>query len=51
MNFQSATGAKAWRDIWGSGLCLGDIDKVSPAGELIDRLADEYAEARGRLCA
>jgi nitronate monooxygenase len=51
MNFQSATGAKAWRDIWGSGQGIGVIDKVTPAGELIDRLADEYAEARGRLCA
>ena len=49
MNFQSATGAKAWRDIWGSGQGIGSVDKVQPAGELIARLASEYAAARQRL--
>ena len=51
MNFQSATGAKAWRDIWGSGQGIGVIDKVTPAAELIARLAREYAEAKARVCA
>jgi len=51
MNFQSATGAKAWRDIWGSGQGIGVLDKVTPAGELIARLTKEYAEARARVCA
>src|SRR3954469_22792956 len=46
MNFESASGAKAWRDIWGSGQGIGAIDAVVPAGELVDRLAREYAEAR-----
>ena len=49
MNFQSATGAKAWRDIWGSGQGIGVIDKVMPAADLIERLKREYAEARARL--
>ena len=49
MNFQSATGAKAWRDIWGSGQGIGVVDKVRPAAELIDRLAREYGDARRRL--
>ena len=49
MNFQSATGAKAWRDIWGSGQGIGVLDKVAPAGELVARLVKEYAEARKRL--
>jgi nitronate monooxygenase len=49
MNFQSATGAKAWRDIWGSGQGIGVVDKVTPAAELIDRLAREYGDARRRL--
>jgi nitronate monooxygenase len=49
MNFQSASGAKAWRDIWGSGQGIGVLDKVTPAGELVARLAGEYAEARKRL--
>ena len=50
MNFQSASGAKAWRDIWGSGQGIGVLDKVTPAAELVDRLATEYAAARARLC-
>jgi nitronate monooxygenase len=51
MNFQSSTGAKAWRDIWGSGQGIGAIDAVVPAGELVGRLVREYAEARAALCA
>ena len=51
MNFQSASGAKAWRDIWGSGQGIGMIDKVTAAAELIDRISREYAEARARICA
>ena len=50
MNFQSATGAKAWRDIWGSGQGIGVIDRVTPASELIARIADEYAAAKARIC-
>jgi nitronate monooxygenase len=41
--------AKAWRDIWGSGQGIGVIDRVRPAAELVDRLADEYAAARARI--
>jgi nitronate monooxygenase len=51
MNFQGASGAKAWRDIWGSGQGIGAIDRVQPAAELIARLAEEYATAKGRVCA
>ena len=42
--------AKAWRDIWGSGQGIGVIDRVRPAGEFIDDLAEEYAAAKARLC-
>jgi len=42
--------AKAWRDIWGSGQGIGVIDRVRPAGEFIDLLAEEYAAAKARLC-
>jgi nitronate monooxygenase len=51
MNFESASGAKAWRDIWGSGQGIGAIDAIVPAASLVDRLAREYAEARAALCA
>ncbi len=50
MNFESASGAKAWRDIWGSGQGIGAIDEVVPAAQLVHRLAREYAEARNTLC-
>ena len=50
MNFQSASGAKAWRDIWGSGQGIGAIDAVVPAASLVERLAREYAEARAAIC-
>ena len=51
MNFQSATGAKAWRDIWGSGQGVGAVDEVLPAGELVARLTKEYEAAKARLFA
>jgi len=51
MNFQSASGAKAWRDIWGSGQGIGVIDQVVPTAELVGRLAREYAAAKARLLA
>ena len=42
--------AKAWRDIWGSGQGIGVIDRVRPAGEYVDLLAQQYAEAKARIC-
>jgi nitronate monooxygenase len=49
MNFESASGAKAWRDIWGSGQGIGVVDKIVPTAELVDRLTREYDAARARL--
>jgi nitronate monooxygenase len=49
MNFESATGAKAWRDIWGSGQGIGVVDRVVPTADLVARLAEEYAAAKARL--
>ena len=43
--------AKAWRDIWGSGQGIGVIDRVRPAADYVDLLADQYASAKARLCA
>jgi len=51
MNFESATGAKAWRDIWGSGQGIGAVKAVQGAGDYIDQLATEYAAARAELIA
>ena len=49
MNFQSSTGAKAWRDIWGSGQGIGVIDKVQSAGDLVAQLRAEYEAAKKRV--
>jgi nitronate monooxygenase len=43
--------SKAWRDIWGCGQGIGAVDAVVGAGELVDRLAREYEDARRRLAA
>jgi nitronate monooxygenase len=53
MDFKSGGSAakKVWRDIWGSGQGIGAIKAVTPAGMLVDRLADEYETARERLTA
>ena len=49
MSFESSSGAKAWRDIWGSGQGIGAVDRIGPAREMIDRLAAEYEAARAKL--
>lgn len=52
MNFGSGgnSEAKAWKDIWGSGQGIGVVDKVLPAAELVDRMAQEYEKAKAALC-
>ncbi len=49
MNFGSDRPTKAWKDIWGVGQGIGNIDDVPPVHELIARLRSEYAAARARL--
>ena len=41
--------AKAWRDIWGCGQGIGAVKEVVGAGELVERLAREYAQAQADL--
>jgi nitronate monooxygenase len=51
MNFGSGGGAKAkaWRDIWGAGQGVGQIDDVPTVANLVKRLEQEYHTARSRL--
>ena len=49
MNFGSNRAPKVWKDIWGAGQGVGNIDEVLPARELVARLRREYAAARERL--
>jgi nitronate monooxygenase len=52
MNFdEAASGAKAWRDIWGSGQGIGTIKDVVPVAEAARRLIAEYYEALRKTCA
>src|SRR6201996_1381584 len=53
MNFGSGgnTEAKAWRDIWGCGQGIAAIKDVPTAGQLVQRLADEYEAAKAKLAA
>jgi nitronate monooxygenase len=48
MDFGSAA-AKAWRDIWGSGQGLGAITDAPGAGEVVARMAEDYAAAKRAL--
>ena len=49
MNFGGNAGAKAWRDIWGSGQGIGVIEAVEPVAALVDRLEQQYNAARDAL--
>jgi len=44
MNFGSGS-TKAWKDIWGSGQGVGQMDDVPPTAELVERLKAEYRAA------
>ncbi|KAA1373667.1 NAD(P)H-dependent flavin oxidoreductase [Aeromicrobium fastidiosum] len=51
MNFGSGSGAgaKAWKDIWGSGQGIGAIRQRMSVAELVAQLAAEYDEALERV--
>ena len=49
MNFGGNAGAKAWRDIWGSGQGIGVVDHVGTVAEMVERIEGEYRAAQARL--
>lgn len=52
MNFSAGSSkAKAWKDIWGAGQGVGQIDEVLPMAQIVERLKREYEQARNRICA
>jgi nitronate monooxygenase len=53
MNFGSGgnTKAKAWRDIWGAGQGVGQIEDAPSVEELVMRLEAEYRDAKAALAA
>ncbi|MBB5709011.1 NAD(P)H-dependent flavin oxidoreductase [Sphingomonas xinjiangensis] len=46
MNF---AGAKAWKDIWGSGQGIGAVHAIEPAAVRIERMKAEYDAAKAAL--
>lgn len=42
-------GAKAWKDIWGSGQGIGAVKETVPAARVVERLKQEYDAAWARL--
>jgi nitronate monooxygenase len=50
MKFGSGSSkSKAWRDIWGAGQGVGNIDRVTSAADAIEQLGREYEAARERF--
>ena len=51
MNFGSGgnTRAKAWKDIWGAGQGVGNIDNAGPVADVIAEMKAEYQAAKARL--
>lgn len=47
---EGSSKSKAWRDIWGSGQGIGVIDRVRPAADYVDLLAEQYQAAKECLC-
>lgn len=45
------TDAKAWKDIWGAGQGVGNIDEILPARDLVLRMEREYRETLARIVA
>jgi len=41
---------KTWKEIWGAGQGVGNIDDVPTVAELVNRLEAEYLDARRKLC-
>ncbi len=51
MNFGSGgnTDAKAWKDIWGCGQGIGNVDAVLSVKEMVEKLTKEYHTAAERM--
>lgn len=49
MNFaRGSSKPKAWRAIWGAGQGIGAVKSIGPVGDIVDRMAREYAVAGAR---
>lgn len=46
---KSDISAKAWKDIWGAGQGVGNIDEILPSRDLVLRMEREFRETLARL--
>jgi nitronate monooxygenase len=52
MDFGSGSSKpKAWKTVWGSGQGIGAVKSIGPAGDVVKRMAEEYAAAGKKLAA
>lgn len=51
MDFGGASGAKAWRDIWGAGQGVGLMHDAPSVAEIVGRLKAEFEAAKARVMA
>lgn len=52
MNFENGHNKpKTWKEIWGAGQGVGNIDTVEPVSAVVARMKAEYEEARARMTA
>ncbi|AIM17799.1 2-nitropropane dioxygenase [Bacillus sp. X1(2014)] len=49
MSFKGDAQTKVWKDIWGCGQGIGVINKITGAGEFVEKLYLEYMAAKERL--
>ncbi|WP_442947225.1 NAD(P)H-dependent flavin oxidoreductase [Noviherbaspirillum sp.] len=50
MNFETGHNKpKTWKEIWGAGQGVGNIDAVEPAADVIARMKEEYEETKQRM--
>jgi len=42
----SETKVKAWKDVWSAGQGVGTVHKIEPLADIVDRIAEEYQQAR-----
>jgi nitronate monooxygenase len=46
-DINASAAPKRWRDVWSAGHAVSGVEAVLPAAELIERVAADYAAARG----
>jgi nitronate monooxygenase len=46
----TAPAAKRWRDVWAAGQGVGAIKAIEPVATVVQRLEQEFQQARNRLC-